>query len=132
MPERPLLLLPSATVSTRARRPPPREEVRIPSRDRQVARLGQRFERLAGALDRPGGLAALQADPESIAPDRAVVFELASSLTDFYAAAARVPGLELLAEEEREVTPDEDFVLKDSRGRERFDRAFTGRLYFAM
>lgn len=131
MPDRPLLPLPGPVLERRAAGNPPRESVRPPGRGRQGARLGPRFDRLAAALGDPAQLAALQSDPNSIAPDRAIVFEVASTLSDFYAAAANIPGLELLAEAEIEAMADADFVTVE-RERERPDRSVSERLYFAM
>ena len=59
------------------------------------------------------------------------MFEVASTLSDFYAAAAAIPGLELLAEAEIEATADADFVTIE-RERERPDKSVSERLYFAM
>lgn len=131
MPERPLLVLPPPTMGRRPLGNPPRESLQIPSISRQTERLGPRFDRLSRALESPAELVALQSDPNSIAPDRAIVFEIASALTDFYAAVARMPGLELLAEEERMMTPDDDFSALGRRGEVR-SATFLGRLFFAM
>lgn len=78
----------------------------------------------------------LRADPTSIAPERAIVFEVAGSIRNFYAAVQRVEGLEFLADEEFDFEPDEDFAEVDTRrGREgarRTDKLVGGRLYLAM
>lgn len=75
-------------------------------------------------------------DPSSIAPERALVLEVAGSVVDYRALAARVEGLEFLGDEEIEFEPDEDFFEPDTRkGREgepRTDRPIGGRLYLAM
>jgi hypothetical protein len=36
----------------------------------------------------------LRADPDGIAPERAIVFEVAGSLGDFYSQTGRIQGLE--------------------------------------
>lgn len=41
----------------------------------------------------------LRQDPEAIAPERAIVFEVTGSLTNFYKEASRI-GLEYLADDE--------------------------------
>ena len=41
---------------------------------------------------------ALRTDPESLAPDRVIVFEVAGNLGDFQAAVVKIPGLEFLGE----------------------------------
>ena len=52
----------------------------------------------------------LRQDPEAIAPEQAIVFEVAGALPNFYAEAARI-GLEYLADDQIEIEPDDDFRL---------------------
>ncbi len=78
----------------------------------------------------------LREDPLGIAPERAVVFEVAGSIGDFSAAVNRIDGLDFLADEELVLEPDEDFGIKENRkGRGtgvRDDKPISGRLYMAM
>ena len=78
----------------------------------------------------------LRSDPTSLAPDRVIVFEIAGTITDFFEAAARVPGLEFMAEFESEFAGDERFAVLDTRrrreGQDRADRVVSGRLYLAL
>src|ERR1700743_3702921 len=68
----------------------------------QNASFGPRFRRLEAALRRdPTGLS-LQADPSALAPERLLVFELRSAIATFANAIRKVPGLELIDEEELE------------------------------
>lgn len=111
----------------------PRSQVRTPGRDRQHQRLGGRFMRLSQRLQTPQGLAELRNDPGSIAPERAVVFELADlpDVKKVYRALDKL-GFELMDEEET-TTVDADFpLLPTPRGRDRSDRPAVHRLYFAM
>ena len=136
MPEYPLLPLPAFE-----RGDPPGAPPFVPSapslgRGRQGERLGPIFERLANILEEDRDGLSLLDDPSSIAPERALVLEVAGSVVDFQALAARVEGLEFLGDEETEFEPDEDFFEPDTRkGREgepRTDRPLGGRLYLAM
>ncbi len=69
-------------------------------RDRQTGTFSPKFDRLAQALARdPGGLE-LRADATALAPERLLVFEVRGSVSNFAAAVQRVPGLELVDEEE--------------------------------
>jgi hypothetical protein len=68
----------------------------------------------------------LRDDPEAIAPERAIVFEVAGSVLDFYKQASSV-GLEYLADDELELQPTEDFHLTKHP-----QAAFGGRAYLAM
>lgn len=140
MAERPLLRIPSAARKARIPKPPravdPNAKISRPGHERQVGRLGPRFDRLRQATAQPPTQAALalQSDPDGIAPERAIVFEVAGSLTDFYSQVSRLQGLEFLLEDDVELEPDDDFhVLATRRGeRTRTDDPIGGRLYMAM
>ena len=136
MPEYPLLPLPAFE-----RGEPPAAPRFVPrmsklSRGRQGQRLGPVFERLANVLVEERDGISLRDDPSSIAPERALVLEVAGSMVDFQAFVARVDGLEFLGDEETEFDPDEDFFELDTRegrvGERRTDRSLGGRLYLAM
>ena len=126
MAERPLLRLPVPE----AIEPPSRggggQRVRKPTRGRQGERLDPKFDRLASVAADPAQLLQLREDPEAIAPERAIVFEVAGSLLTFYEEAALI-GLEYLADDEIEIEPDEDFLLANKP-----DEPISGRLYLAM
>ena len=136
MPEYPLLPLP-----TFERGDPPAPPRFVPSAPqvppaRQGQRFGPIFERLANVLEQDRDGLSLLDDPLSIAPERALVLEVAGSLVDFQALTARVEGLEFLGDEEIELQPDGDFFELDRRsgreGERRTDRQLDGRLYVAM
>ena len=136
MSEFPLLPLPPS-----GRESPPRGRGFRPTTPRltpgrQGQRLGPRFDRLQSLLAaEPDGLS-LRSDPTSIAPERALVLEVAGSIADFHALVRTVDGLEFLADEEIAIQPDNDFHELDSRkdreGQPRTDRLIAGRLYIAM
>jgi hypothetical protein len=130
--ERPLLRLPEPADIA----PPPGHgggrRPRIPGRDRQRARLGPIYRRLRAALDRPDGGLELRADPLGIAPDRAIVMEIAGSLADFHKAVSRIPGLEFLIDDDLSFAPDDDFAAVDRDGEPIPDRIVPGRRYVAM
>jgi hypothetical protein len=69
---------------------------------------------------------ALREDPASIAPERAIVFEVEGSLKDFYEQAHSI-GLEYLGDFEEEFDQSGDFFIED-----RPDQKLTGRIYLAM
>ena len=106
------------------------------SPQRQGQRLGSRFERLRTVLASDESGLALRADPSGIAPERALVFEVAGSIGDFHRLVGKIQGLEFLADEEGEFEPDEDFFEVDTRrgrkGLPRADKPVGGRLYLAM
>ena len=137
MPDYPLLPLPGFdrgdSPNSSGFSPP---TIKKPSVARQRQRLGHKFKRLWDVLrtDRDG--VSLRLDPSSIAPERALVLEVAGSLRDFYALTRHTPGLEFLADQEIAFQPDSDFFEIDSRkdreGQARTDRAIGGHVYLAM
>jgi hypothetical protein len=74
----------------------------------------------------PQKLVGFRDDPASIAPERAIVFEVAGQLKDFYAQAQDL-GLEYLGDYEEEFDPSEDFHDK-----EKPKKIISGRIYLAM
>lgn len=131
MAERPLLALPRPTKIRARPGPTPRETVPGITAARQEQRLGPKFDRLRDVLPDPARLAELRNDPSAIVPERALVFEVAGTLTDFYRALRGVPRLELLGEEDGERSADEDFAAHRN-DRERTTRPIPIRLYFAI
>lgn len=113
-----------------------RDNVRRPTRARQVRQFGPVFRRLRDALKEDHDPLTLRDDPAAFAPERALVLEVAGRGEDFYQAVRRIAGLEYLGEEEVEFEPDADFAELDTRkGLEdqvRVDRPLAGRLYLAM
>ena len=79
---------------------------------------------------------ALRADPESLAPDRVIVFEVAGNMGDFQAGVAKIPGLEFLGESDTDFAADADFAVIDARkatkGQDRTDKPAPARFYLTM
>lgn len=132
MAERPLL----AMTRPERRAPPagraPRENIPSADAGRQAGRLGPKFDRLERALGDPDALGELRDDPSAIVPERALVFEVASEVADFYRAVRGVPGLEFLGEDEGDAAPDEDFYVPDKDGDPRDDKRVPRRFYFTI
>src|SRR5262245_11030683 len=105
--------------------PPP---MRTPGGKRQRRRLEDLYQRLTRARRDPRGLMSLRDDPSSIAPHRAIVFEIAGSVATCYKAAAKVPGLEFIAEEDFSFERDDDFAMLDDENLPDADQEVTGRL----
>ena len=108
----------------------------IPHRDRQRERLDPIFQRLRDVLEGNSDPLGLRLDPSGIAPERALVFEVAGSIGDFNSAVSKIDGLSFLADEELILVPDDDFGVQETRkGRTlgiRQDKLISGRLYMAM
>lgn len=88
------------------------------------------------ALADDGEGLSLREDPSSIAPERALVMEVADSIENFQALVSKTKGLECLIDEDFEFDPKEDFAIIDTRqGREgklRLDKPISGKAYIAM
>lgn len=112
---------------------PVRKTIKPPSRSSQRQRFEPRFAALERGLATPEGLAELRRDPGSIAPERAIVFELSADAdpAKFYSALRNIPEFEALGDDEAESEPSHGFVKIDGRGRPT-ERRFRKRLYFAM
>ncbi len=126
MPERPLLKLPDAEQAPPPRAPRGGSKLIKPGRDRQAARLDSRFDQLSAGLRDEQAIVQIRADPQAIAPERAIVFELAASLADFYQRAEAI-GLEYLADDEKDFAPDADFQIEGKPSED-----VPGRVYLAM
>ena len=136
MAEFPLLPIPIPALDRRPRGARGASGLHLPTPARQGERLGPVFQRLRDVFEAHRDPLTLQEDPASIAPERAIVLEVANGIDDFYRAAQRIPGLEYLGEEEAEFEADTDFAVVDTRagreGRIRDDKPVAGRLYLAM
>ena len=136
MAEFPLLPIPAPGIDQRPAGPRGGSNLRLPTRQRQGQRFQPTFQSLRDVFDNDRDPLTLRHDPAGIAPERALVLEIAGSVDRFYQAITRIPGLEYLGEEEMEFDADADFAVHDTRkGREgevRDDRPVGGRLYVAM
>jgi hypothetical protein len=136
MPARPLLRLPAPERIGIPRGSWGGDKIRFPSPGRQRDRFRPVFNRLRDALNRENGAIELRDDPSSLAPERVIVFEFAGAVSDLQRAAARIRGLEFMAEYEGSFEADEDFAVQDERkgraGQDRSDKPVPSQLYLAM
>lgn len=126
MPERPLLRLPDPEPFTPRNGPRAFGNIVKPTRDRQAERIEPRFQRLMNVAQRPEQLLALRDDPASVAPERAIVFEVEGSFENFYRQSVAL-GLEYLGDFEDDFAPTADFHDRDDAG-----KRVNGRIYLAM
>ena len=66
----------------------------------QAQTHGPVFQNLQNVLANPNASLQLRADPNSLAPERLLVFEVTGSVANFASAVGRIPGLEFAGEEE--------------------------------
>ena len=136
MAEFPLLPISIPLPDQRPRGPRGGSDPRLPTRQRQGERLQPVFQRLRQVFEADRDPVTLRSDPTGIAPERALVLEVAGTIDDFHSAAGRIPGLDFLGDEEVEFDADADFAVLDTRrdreGQDREDKPVVGRLYLAM
>jgi Subtilase family len=135
MSELPFVPLPKVEpVERTAGLPKPPGRLIRPGRTAQVHRLGpRRFDRLKSLVGAPNGLAQLRSDPGSIAPERALVFELSGINPEAaYTALRNVPGFEFLGDDEEKFLPPEHGFARQNKKGEPTSGAIPLRLYFAM
>ena len=132
MPERPLLILPDPG------EPLPRRKKsggggtpHLPSRQRQAERLAPRFQALQRAME--ARRVRLQTESHDLVPEEAVVLETVGTVENFVRAVEQIPGMEWLAEIEKEdILPDEDFFERSTKGEPRRDKPLGGRLFMVF
>ena len=128
MPERPLLILPKPEAIQKPKgRPAFPPKINRPGADNQGVKFAPKFDRLKSAVGDPNEMAQLISDPASIAPERAIVFEVAGTIEDFYHKAKKA-GLEYLGEDETLIEPNEEEFYFDGE----LDKEISGRIYLAM
>ncbi len=136
MAEFPLLPIPTPGIDRRPAGAGGGANLRLPTLQRQGQRFQPVFQRLRDVFDNDRDPLTLRRDPAGIAPERALVLEIAGAVDTFYQAIGRVPGLEYLGDEEMKFNADEDFAVPDRRkgweGKDRTDKPVGGRLYVAM
>lgn len=124
MAERPLLILPEPATAARAKKggggggPTPLGPAR------QQERLGPRLDELEAAFE--AKRLTMQTTAAGLVPEDVLVLETAGTVDDFFKAAAKIEGLEFLAEyDEDDIPPDDDFFVEKKGGREEY----RGRVY---
>lgn len=130
--ERPYLPIPTPEPNDRSKGRGGGGGLTKPGSARQVERLGDRFDRLETLMNE-GRVGELTQDPSSLAPERALVFEVAGgSLADF-AKQAQLIGLEFLIEEEDSIAPSDDFkVVKGKEKVVQHDKPVPVHFYLGM
>src|ERR1700730_17182035 len=108
IPENPLLRLDApAPEARRTRQPGFPQSRQFSARQQRGSGVGGQFRRLGEVLDANRDPLELRADPNGMAPERLLVFELTGDVANFARAAARVPGLEFLGAEDLEADDDD-------------------------
>lgn len=118
MTEYPLLPIPEPKIDNR---PTQRGGGRQPKRftkERQQETIGPQFQRLQDVFSNNRNPQELRNDPNGIAPERTLVFEVSGTVDGFYHAVRRIPRLEYLGEQETDFFVDDELL--------------TGNLYLVM
>ena len=104
-PQKPLLRLNSPRDVPRRRSGGGGGRARRFDRQAQAQNHGPVFSRLQNVLSQPDAILQLRSDPNSLAPERLLVFEVTGSVQNFVRAIQRIEGLEFAGEEE--LAPDD-------------------------
>lgn len=125
MAERPLLILPEPATAARAKKtargggPAPLDQAR------QEQRLGPRLDELEAAFE--AKRLTMQTTAAGLVPEEVLVLETAGTVEDFFKAAAKIEGLEFLAEyDEDDIPSDDDFFVEKKMG---VREEYRGRVY---
>ncbi|MEM7248531.1 MAG: S8 family peptidase [Acidobacteriota bacterium] len=129
MTERPLLILPAPGEPAKRRtKGGGGGRFQRPDRERQSERLAPRLQELQAALAERR--TRLQTEAQGLVPEEVVVLEAVGTVDGFIRAVEKIPGMEWLAEIEREdVPPDDDFFALDDNEQRRPDKALGCRLF---
>lgn len=127
MPNKPLLIFPTPTISGRQKKKTPPPSFHHPTSDRQRERLVPKFENIGRAFD--ARRAELLTQPTGAIPEQVLVLETVGTIDDFMTAVRSIPGMEWLGEwDEEDIPPDEDFYSDE----EHREKLLSGRLYLVM
>ena len=97
----------------------------------RMVRLDDKFGRIPDISSDPELLSELRSNPEAIVPERALVFEVATSRQDLHKALERISELNFLGEEEGEADDDEDYYTADKDGN-RTEKSVPRRIFFTL
>jgi len=124
MAERPLLILPEPATAARAKKGSGGRGPAPLGQARQKQRLGPRLDELEAAFE--AKRLTMQTTAAGLVPEDVLVLETAGTVDDFFKAAAKIEGLEFLAEyDEDDIPPDDDFFVEKKGAREEY----RGRVY---
>lgn len=124
--EFPFLKIPAPTQSESQKGRPNPPQITGPGFRRQSLRLEPTFSKLRSAMDGQRSITELKSDPSSIAPERALVLEVADGIPNFAKEAARL-GFEYLGEYEEDLEPSADFYHRSAP-----HRNFSEKIYVAL
>lgn len=131
MINRPLLTVEKIDDTPRSKQRKPIPHPHIPTLQQQVRRFSTRFDRLSQLLSRPDATLQLQSDAMGLAPDRALVFEIIGSISEFGKIASQI-GFEFLGAADESYEPDENFYFIDSKTGGKEEKPISGTMYLAM
>lgn len=127
----PYLPIPNPIVQNRAKGHGRGVKLHKPGHQQQTERFGAGFERIENFIA-DGRVGELRDDPTSLAPERAIVFEVAGSGIPTFAEKARLIGLEFLFEEVGDEGDAQGFVILDRNDMERPEKPVPAHFYLVM
>jgi hypothetical protein len=115
MSKKPVLIFPKPSLVSRTPLDPSRQFLQLPSTATQGVRLSTKFSHLDAVFNNE--TASFSPTIAGSIPEMILVFEIAGRLDDFFKAVSKTPGMEFLAEYQKEFTnPDAYFFRLDNSG----------------
>lgn len=110
MTEYPLLPIPEPQISDRPGQQGWGGQPKRFSKERQQEAIGPKFQRLQDVFSNDRNPQELRNDPNGIAPERTLVFEVSGTIDKFYRAVTYIPGLEYFGEQETDFDVDDELI----------------------
>ncbi|WP_323644549.1 S8 family peptidase [Pectobacterium versatile] len=126
MAKLPVLILNPPSADARIKGSPKFFSISTPSPNRQLSRLGPKFDALNRYSQNPVSNGVISDDTDGLHPEKAIVFELAQSKQEFKKAAEKL-GLTWVDESDFSYDSDDDFYDKNKPG-----KTMEGRLYLTV
>jgi len=116
---KPVLIFPKPAILKRPKGKPNFRKMNTPSPAQQGLRLNTKINQLTNNLK----TGILSGDPAGFSPERTLVLETINTIADFYRAASKIEGLELIQEfYEDEISPENDFYYLDKSGEKKTEK----------
>lgn len=130
MDKKPHLIFPKPGKAERTKAPGRQfKGVSLPAKGQQIQRIGPKLNEIDKVLE--GRRLSLQQSIEGVVPEMVLVLEIAGTITNFFSAVKKTPGLEFLAEFEEDFLPDDLFYHTDKEGR-KAEKKYTGQIFLVM
>lgn len=130
--DRPILKLDAPRLGERVKRQTGRPYATPPSSSTRGTGVPPKFDRLASVIGDGQAPLSITTNPDEIAPERAIVFEVTGTIQNFATAVKHVQGLEFLFDQDEQYSPTEEFHYLNEDGSSDLATPLNGCLYMVM